>query len=228
MYEVKPVKKLVIKLIEKYQDISKHKTPSCRYKPTCSQYAKEAYQTRNFFYAGLLSIWRILRCNPFSKGGYDPVPKKKKKGKDTMHYLDITLDGSDQQTHKLRDYKGKKVVLYFYPKDSTSGCTIEGRQFTNLKDEFEKKNAVIIGVSKDSIKSHQKFCEEAGLDILLLSDKDELLVKAFDVLKEKKMYGKTFMGIMRSTFVLDEAGNIVKKYLNVKPEGHAEAVLADL
>lgn len=145
-----------------------------------------------------------------------------------MNKLSITLDGSDQDTHALKDFKGKKVILYFYPKDSTSGCTIEAKEFSDLKTAFENKRATIIGVSRDSVKSHLRFIENAGLDILLLSDKDELLSSAFDVIGEKKMYGKTFKGIIRSTFVLDETGNIIKTYRNVKPKGHAKKVLDEL
>lgn len=145
-----------------------------------------------------------------------------------MDKLDIALDGSDQHTYTLKDFKGQKVVLYFYPKDSTSGCTIEAKEFSDLKTAFEKKNTIILGVSRDSVKSHRRFIENAGLNILLLSDKDELLSNAFDVIGEKKLYGKTFKGIIRSTFVLDENGKLIKSYRNIKPKGHALQVLNDL
>ncbi len=145
-----------------------------------------------------------------------------------MDKLDIALDGSDQHTYTLKDFKGQKVVLYFYPKDSTSGCTIEAKEFSDLKTAFEKKNTILLGVSRDSVKSHRRFIENAGLNILLLSDKDELLSNAFDVIGEKKLYGKTFKGIIRSTFVLDENGKLIKSYRNIKPKGHALQVLNDL
>ncbi len=145
-----------------------------------------------------------------------------------MSYLDISLSASDNLTYSLRDFNGQKLVLYFYPKDNTSGCTLESKAFTCLVDDFAAKGYKIIGVSRDSVKSHQNFITKQDLNVLLLSDKEEELVKAFDVLKEKSMYGKTYMGIERSTFILNEEGHIVKEYRKVKAKGHAEAVLADL
>ena len=145
-----------------------------------------------------------------------------------MNYLDIVLQASDNNTYSLRDFNGQKLVLYFYPKDNTSGCTLESKDFTCLVDDFAAKGYKIVGVSRDSVKSHQNFITKQELNLLLLSDKDEELVTAFDVLKEKSMYGKTYMGIERSTFVLDEQGNIVKEYRKVKAKGHAETVLAEL
>lgn len=145
-----------------------------------------------------------------------------------MSYKTIRLEASDDQTYSIEDFKGQKVVLYFYPKDNTSGCTLESKTFTSLKDDFKSKGYMIIGVSRDSVKSHKNFITKQELDLLLLSDKDEELVKAFDVLKEKSMYGRTYMGIVRSTFILDENGDIVKEYRNVKAKGHAEQVLEEL
>ncbi len=145
-----------------------------------------------------------------------------------MTYLDIKLPASDDNSYALRDFAGERIVLYFYPKDNTSGCTLEAKDFTSLQREFLDKGYRIIGVSRDSIKSHKKFIDKQDLNLLLLSDEDELLVKAFDVLKEKSMYGKTYMGIERSTFILDEDGNTVKEYRKVKAKGHAETVLNDL
>ncbi len=142
-----------------------------------------------------------------------------------MDYLNIPLKANDGKTYALKDFNGSKVILYFYPKDDTSGCTLEARDFTQLKDDFEKKGYTIIGVSKDSVKSHQDFCEKHDLSILLLSDPNQELIKAFDVLGEKSMYGKTFMGILRSTFILDENGTIIKEMRNVKSTGHAQNVL---
>jgi peroxiredoxin Q/BCP len=145
-----------------------------------------------------------------------------------MNHLDITLPASDGKSYSLRDFNGRKVVLYFYPKDNTSGCTLEAKDFTCLADEFAAKGYTIIGVSRDSVKSHQNFIAKQDLNLLLLSDTDEQLVNAFDVLKEKSMYGRTYMGIERSTFVLDEQGAIVKEYRNVKAKDHAQSVLDEL
>lgn len=145
-----------------------------------------------------------------------------------MNYLNITLPASDDKEYSLQDFKGQKVVLYFYPKDNTSGCTLESKSFTCLVDDFKEKGYKIIGVSRDSVKSHKNFITKQELNLLLLSDKDEQLVKAFDVLKEKSMYGRTYMGIERSTFILDEEGKIVKEYRKVKAKGHAEQVLSDI
>ena len=145
-----------------------------------------------------------------------------------MSYLDITLPASDDNHYSLRDFNGEKVVLYFYPKDNTSGCTLEAKDFTCLQQEYKDKGYRIIGVSRDSVKSHKNFISKQELNLLLLSDENEKLVKALDVLKEKSMYGKTYMGIDRSTFVLDETGSIVKEFRNVKAKGHAQALLDEL
>jgi len=145
-----------------------------------------------------------------------------------MNYLNIPLEASDDQEYKLSDFNGEKIVLYFYPKDNTSGCTLESKDFTCLKDQYKEKGYRIIGVSKDSVKSHKNFILKQELDLLLLSDKEQELIKAFDVLKEKSMYGKKYMGVVRSTFILDESGIIVKEYRNVKAKGHAEALLNEL
>lgn len=143
-------------------------------------------------------------------------------------YLDISLQASDDQTYKLRDFKGQKIVLYFYPKDNTSGCTLESKDFTCLKNQYAEKGYKVIGVSKDSVRSHKNFILKQELDLLLLADIDKELIEAFDVLKEKSMYGKKYMGVVRSTFILDEQGNVVKEYRNVKAKEHAEQVLQEL
>jgi len=145
-----------------------------------------------------------------------------------MKYKNIVLQASDLKEYSIDSFKGQKIVLYFYPKDNTSGCTLESKSFTQLKDEFKKLGYLIIGVSRDSVRSHQNFINKEELDLLLLSDKDEELVKAFDVLKEKSMYGKTYMGIVRSTFIINEQGDIQKEYRNIKAKGHAEKVLEEL
>ncbi|MFA5467089.1 MAG: peroxiredoxin [Candidatus Izemoplasmatales bacterium] len=142
-----------------------------------------------------------------------------------MEYLDIRLWGSDDKEHSLGDFLGTKVLLYFYPKDDTPGCTTEAKDFTALKDKFKAKGYQIIGVSRDSKASHKRFCQKHGLDILLLSDTDSELVNAFTVLKEKSLYGKKYLGIDRSTFLLDEKGQIVKEYRGVSPTNHAITIL---
>jgi peroxiredoxin Q/BCP len=145
-----------------------------------------------------------------------------------MKYLDIKLEASDDSTYSLRDFLGSKVILYFYPKDNTSGCTVEAKDFTALQSEFLKKGYKIIGVSRDSVKSHKNFITKQELNLLLLSDVNEEMVKAFDVLKEKSMYGRTYMGIVRSTFVLNEEGKIVKEIRKVKVKEHAQLLLNEL
>lgn len=142
-----------------------------------------------------------------------------------MNYLDIRLPAQDGTSYSIRDFAGKKVVLYFYPKDMTEGCTIEAKDFTSLKKDYASKGYTIIGVSRDSVESHRKFAETEQLDLLLLSDEKEELVKAFDVIKEKNMYGKIVMGVERSTFLLDEQGNIVKELRKVSAKGHALQLL---
>lgn len=154
--------------------------------------------------------------------------QERKKEKNKMNYLNITLPASDDKEYALKDFNGQKLVLYFYPKDNTSGCTIEAKDFTCLVNEFNEKGYKIIGVSRDSVKSHKNFITKQELGLLLLSDQNEELVKAFDVLKEKSMYGKKYMGIERSTFILNEEGKIEKEYRKVKAKGHAEQVLSEL
>lgn len=143
-------------------------------------------------------------------------------------YLTIPLPASDGQTYALKDFAGKKLIVYFYPKDNTSGCTIQAKDFTHYKDDFAAKGYTIIGISRDSLKSHQSFIEKQDLGILLLSDEEEKLIQAFDVLKEKSMYGKTYIGVDRSTFVLNEHGTIVQSLRGVKAKGHAELLLETL
>ena len=141
---------------------------------------------------------------------------------------DFTLKADEGKDVSLRDYVGKKVVLYFYPKDGTPGCTTEAREFRDIVGKFEIKNAVILGVSKDSVESHQKFKKSNNLPFTLLSDPDGKVLNAYDVWKKKTLYGKTFMGIERSTFLIDEKGVLQKVYRKVKPEGHAKVCLMDL
>lgn len=127
----------------------------------------------------------------------------------------------------LTQIKSEWLVLYFYPKDSTPGCTTQAIGFSCLKDQFEALNCQIIGVSRDSVKSHQNFTEKQSLNFNLISDRQEILCKHFDVIKEKNMYGKQVMGIERSTFIFHNK-QLVKSYRKVKAAGHAEQVLEDL
>ena len=123
------------------------------------------------------------------------------------------------------DLAGKKLVIYFYPKDDTPGCTKEALEFSNLKNDFEKKNINIIGVSKDSIEKHQKFISKYNLSFKLASDEDLKICKTFKVWVEKSMYGKKYMGIERSTFLFDENLQLIQSWRKVKVNGHAEEVL---
>ncbi len=141
---------------------------------------------------------------------------------------DFCLFDQNNTKHCLKDYKGKWVLLYFYPKDDTPGCTVEACTFRDSWSEFEKYNAIVLGVSADSAKSHKKFEEKFSLPFPLLSDPEKEVIKKYDVLKEKSMYGKTFLGIMRESFLINPEGEIEKEYKNVKPKMHAEEVLADL
>ena len=127
----------------------------------------------------------------------------------------------------LNEIASDWLIVYFYPKDSTPGCTTQALDFTSMKEQFTALGATIIGVSRDSVKSHQNFTEKQALSIDLISDKEEVLCKHFDVIKEKNMYGKQVMGIERSTFIFHK-GELVKSYRKVKAAGHAEQVLEDL
>lgn len=138
---------------------------------------------------------------------------------------DFTMPTNGGGSVSLFDLKGKKVVLYFYPKDDTPGCTIEAKEFRDYKVEFDKNGAVIIGVSKDSVESHDKFQQKFCLPFTLASDEDVSVCKAYGVWVEKSMYGKKYMGIDRVTFLIDANGKIAQVWLKVKPEGHAAEVL---
>jgi peroxiredoxin Q/BCP len=129
------------------------------------------------------------------------------------------------KTIELKALRGKKVVLYFYPKDSTPGCTTEGQNFRDLHPKFRRQNTVILGASRDSIVSHEKFKEKQGFPFDLLSDPEETLCKQFDVIQEKTLYGRKFMGVVRSTFLIDEDGKLRREWRNVKVKGHADEVL---
>jgi thioredoxin-dependent peroxiredoxin len=140
--------------------------------------------------------------------------------------LPLSLSGGD--TAKLADYAGQWLVLYFYPKDSTPGCTTEGLDFNALLAKFKKLGASVLGVSRDSVKSHDNFCAKQGFKFPLVSDADEKLCQAFDVIHEKNMYGRKVLGVVRSTFLISPDGRIAQEWRGVKVPGHAEAVLEAL
>ena len=130
------------------------------------------------------------------------------------------------KTISLKELAGKKVVLYFYPKDSTPGCTTEGQDFRDAKAKFTRQNTVILGASRDSMKRHENFKAKQKFNFDLLSDEDESLCKQFDVIKLKKLYGREYMGIDRSTFLIGEDGKLLEEWRGVKVKGHVEEVLA--
>ncbi len=138
---------------------------------------------------------------------------------------DFTLPDQNGDMHSLSDYEGKKVVLYFYPKDNTAGCTKQACSFGELYPLFREKGAVVIGVSKDSVASHKKFEEKYGLPFTILSDTGLEVIKAYDVWKEKKNYGKVSMGVVRTTYLIDENGVIVKALEKVKAAENPQDML---
>ena len=141
---------------------------------------------------------------------------------------DFTLNGKDGKAVSLSDFMGKKVVLYFYPKDNTPGCTRQACAFAAAYEDFKTLDAVVIGVSKDSEASHRKFAEKYGLPFILLSDPELKAIQAYGVWQEKKNYGKVSMGVVRSTFIIDEKGLIEKVMPKVKPDTNAAEILAYL
>ena len=141
---------------------------------------------------------------------------------------DFTLPDQNGTMHSLSEFKGKKVILYFYPKDNTSGCTKQACAFGELYPQFTEKGATVIGISKDSVASHKKFESNYSLPFTLLSDTELTAIKAYDVWKEKTMYGKKYMGIERSTYLIDENGFIVKAFEKVKAPENPEQMLNEL
>ena len=139
--------------------------------------------------------------------------------------LKLPLALSGGRTASLADYAGRWLVLYFYPKDSTPGCTTEGLDFNALLPAFRELDAEVLGVSRDSVKSHDNFCAKQGFDFALVSDGDEALCRAFDVIHEKNMYGRKVLGVVRSTFLLSPDSRIAREWRGVKVPGHAQAVL---
>ena len=141
---------------------------------------------------------------------------------------DFTLQADDGRKVSLSDFRGKKLVLYFYPKDETPGCTQEAEGFRDLIKEFQDEDIIILGVSKDSVQSHQKFKQKHNLPFTLLSDPEGKILDLYGVWKKKSLYGKTFMGTERTTFLIDENGVVRKLYRKVSVKGHAQACLLDL
>ena len=141
---------------------------------------------------------------------------------------EFSLIGDNGEKISLKDYKGKKVVLYFYPKDMTSGCTQEACDFRDSIKKFEKKNTVVIGVSPDDTKSHNKFKDKYGLPFTLLSDETKEMLNDYGVWQEKSMYGRKYMGVVRTTFIIDEKGKIEKIYDKVKVQGHIDEILKEI
>ena len=142
-----------------------------------------------------------------------------------MKLKNFSLQGTNDLNFELNNFSGKKLVIYFYPKDSTPGCTNEGIDFSTKLTEFKAKNCEVFGISRDSLKSHENFKKKYNFDFELLSDPDETACNIFDVIKMKNMYGKKVRGIERSTFVIDEDGQIIKEWRGVKVNGHVDEVL---
>ena len=141
---------------------------------------------------------------------------------------EFTLPDQNGEMHSLAEYRGQKVVLYFYPKDSTPGCTKQACNFGELLPQFREKGAVVIGVSKDSVASHKKFEENHGLPFTILADPEKEVIQMYDVLKEKNMYGKKVLGVVRTTYLIDEEGMIVRALEKVKPAENAADMLKEL
>jgi peroxiredoxin Q/BCP len=141
---------------------------------------------------------------------------------------DFALPADNGETKSLKDYNGKKVLLYFYPKDETPGCTTEAVGFREAAAEFEKEGAIILGVSKGSVESHRKFREKHDLPFTLLSDPEAKVLQLYGVWKQKSLYGRSFMGTERTTFLIDEKGIVRKVYHKVNPKDHAKTCLVDL
>ncbi len=140
----------------------------------------------------------------------------------------FTLPDQNGTMHSLEEYKGKKVILYFYPKDNTPGCTKQAIGYTEIKPQLEEKGAVVIGISKDSVASHKKFEEKQSLTITLLADPDRTVIEAYDVWKEKKLYGKVSMGVVRTTYLIDENGIIIAANNKVKAATDAQTMIEAL
>ena len=139
----------------------------------------------------------------------------------------FSLKDQDGKTHKLADYKGKLLLLYFYPKDMTPGCTIEAETFRDKSKQFAKHGITILGISPDSSESHKKFCDKYKLNFTLLADVEHKISEAYGVWVEKNMYGKKYWGVERDSFLINKEGKVVAQYQKVKPEEHPEEILRD-
>lgn len=148
----------------------------------------------------------------------------------TLHQPAPSFELPDQngKFHRLEDYRGQKVLLYFYPKDDTPGCTVEAQCFRDRLNELKAKGVQVLGVSADSVKSHQRFVKKFSLNFPLLADSETTVCQAYGVWKEKSMFGKKFMGIQRDSFLIDEQGRLVQHYENVDPATHVDQVMAEL
>jgi peroxiredoxin Q/BCP len=167
---------------------------------------------------------------PHSSSLIDDIPDKENivvESPPALHDIvpDFSAAMTSDRTFNLADYRGKKLVLYFYPKDNTPGCTTEGIRFRELYPEFQQANTEIFGVSRDSLRSHENFRAKLEMPFELISDPDEALCNLFDVIRSKTMYGKPVRGIDRSTFVIDASGRLVKEWRGVKVPGHVDDVL---
>jgi len=141
---------------------------------------------------------------------------------------DFEIEDQHGEVHKLSEYKGKKVLLYFYPKDMTPGCTIEAKGFRDAWKDLEEAGVAVLGISADNVESHKKFCNKYNLNFPLLSDEKKQVVKKYGVWVEKSMFGKKYMGIRRDSFLIGEDGKILKHYIKVKPAEHPAEVLKDV
>ena len=149
-------------------------------------------------------------------------------GKINTKAKDLKIECTDTKKAKLFDFLDKKLILYFYPKDLTPGCTTESIEFNDNLSKIKKLKANVVGVSRDKLSLHEKFIEKYGFKFPLISDPEEKLCKSFDVIKEKSLYGRKYMGVDRSTFIIDESGKILHAWRNVKVKGHVEEVIDKL
>ncbi len=156
--------------------------------------------------------------------GYTESKANKGSVKEGKKVPNFKMASTNDEPFNLKNFEGQNLVFYFYPKDSTPGCTTEGHDFTKLHKKFKKLNTEVFGVSKDSLKSHFKFLEKQGYSFDLLADEEKVICEFFGVMKEKKLYGKPYIGIERSTFFVDEKGKLVKEWRGVKVPGHADEV----
>ena len=148
--------------------------------------------------------------------------------KEGIKIKNFQAEMTGKNNFKLSDLKGYNIIIYFYPRDNTPGCTAEGEDFRDNFNKFKKKNTKIFGVSKDSLKSHENFKEKFNFPFELISDPEEKVCNIFDVIKEKSMYGKKYMGIERSTFLIDPKGKLLKEWRKVKVKGHVDEVISSL